>query len=98
MSELVSVPRSRLSFLPLELLVVEVGLCRGKGYFFPYLYPTPLNVADIQLEFLLNRLPESVQELCFPLDLLAIEIPCTDGIGATNKVVWLPLLRAYSSG
>ena len=53
-SELAPVPRRGLSFLPLELLVVEIGLCLGKDYFFPYLIATPLDHADIRLKFLLK--------------------------------------------
>lgn len=47
-------PRRGLSFLFLELLVLGIDLCLGKGYFFLYLIAVPLNYADIRLEILLK--------------------------------------------
>lgn len=61
----------RLAFLSPELLVLAIGLCFGKVYFISYLLAEPLNVGDIGLKLLLKRLPESVEELCCPLDRLA---------------------------
>jgi hypothetical protein len=65
-SELAPVSSCRLAFLSPELLVLAVGLCFGKLYFFPYLLAAPLNAADIGLKLLLKRLPESVEELRSP--------------------------------
>lgn len=59
-------PRRGFSFLPLELLVLVIGLCLGKDYFFLYLIAAPLDIADIRLELLLKRLPESVLEQFCP--------------------------------
>jgi hypothetical protein len=48
------VPGRELSFLSLELLVMGIDPCLGKDYFFLYFIATPLNHADIRLEFLLK--------------------------------------------
>ena len=86
------VSSSRLAFLSPELLVLTIGLCFGKFNFSSYLLAVPLNVVDIGLKLLLKRLPESVADLCFPLDRLATAHLGIDQTESDKQVRWVAFI------